>query len=242
MNLSINNIKIVLIGTTHPGNIGAAARAMKTMGQSNLFLVNPKIFPSAEATARATGADDVLAKAHVVSGLKEAISDCDFIIGTTARERSIPWPTMTPRDCVNHVANENFRSIAILFGRESSGLSNEEIEHCNTVIKIPANAEYSSLNLAAAVQIICYEFLLLNYDNKKDQKEEIESRITSKKMEQFYEHLQQCMSDVGYYDEDNPRKLMYRVRRIFNRINLDESEYNIMRGFLSKIQNKINNK
>ncbi len=242
MNSPNKEIRIVLIGTTHPGNIGAAARAMKTMGQNNLYLVRPKIFPSAEATARATGADDILANAQVVDDLQKAISDCDYVVGTTARTRSIPWPTVTPRDFSSYVSKINPRSVAILFGRESSGLSNEEIECCNKLITIPSNPEYSSLNLASAVQIICYELRLNSgMETDFDKEPDKEKRVSQDKMEQFYTHIEKCMSDVGYYDLDNPRKLMHRIRRIFNRTELNEAEYNILRGFFTKIQSKLSN-
>ena len=160
MNSVFSNVRIVLVGTTHPGNIGAAARAMKTMAQNNLYLVNPKVFPSAEATARATGADDILADAKIFPDLKTAISDCELVITTSARIRSLPWPMVTPHECAKKIADLGMGNTAIVFGRENSGLSNEEMELCNMVLQIPTNPDYSSLNLGSAVQIICYELLL----------------------------------------------------------------------------------
>lgn len=238
MNPLNENVRIVLVGTTHPGNIGATARAMKTMSQNNLYLVNPKIYPSAEATARATGADDVLINAKVCANLKSAVSDCDLIVGTSARVRSIPWPLVTPRECANNIATNRYSSIAIIFGRENSGLSNEELELCNLVIKIPTNLEYSSLNLAAAVQIICYELLLINESqNLKDESKEL-LNVNQEKMELFYKHIEECMIETGFYDLNNPGRLMHRLRRLFNRAHLDEIELNILRGFLSSVQSK----
>jgi tRNA (cytidine32/uridine32-2'-O)-methyltransferase len=232
--------RIVLVGTTHPGNIGAAARAMKTMSQANLCLVNPKIFPSAEATARATGADDILASATVCASLKEAISNCDLVIGTSARTRSIPWPLVLPRECAETISETKYSSVAIVFGRENSGLSNEELELCNLVMQIPTNVEYSSLNLAAAVQIICYEIHLLGINDGKIEPNESDSLLVNQdKMEMFYQHLEECMVDIGFHDIDNPRLLMHRMRRLFNRAQLEDSECNILRGILSKVQDKI---
>jgi tRNA (cytidine32/uridine32-2'-O)-methyltransferase len=237
-----NKTRIVLVGTTHPGNIGATARAMKTMSQDNLYLVDPKIYPSAEATARATGADDILASATVCSSLKEAIADCDLVIGTSARIRSLPWPMVTPRECASTVAEDKYSSVALVFGRENSGLSNEELELCNLVLQIPTNSEYSSLNLASAVQIVCYEIYLLGLTDEKKANEEINDALVNQdKMEMFYQHFEQCLIDIDFYDVDNPRLLMHRMRRLFNRAQLEENECNILRGILSKVQDKIKN-
>jgi len=233
---TINNVRIVLVGTTHPGNIGAAARAMKTMSQDNLYLVNPKEFPSAVATARATGADDILANASIHDDLKSAISDCELVITTSARTRSIPWPMVTPRECAEKVTELNGANVAIVFGRENSGLSNEEMELGNLVLQIPTNTEYSSLNLASAVQIICYELFLKRNVNEDTIKKEKVPFVTQDKIELFYEHLEECMIEIGYHDVNYPRRLMHRMRRLFNRAQLDESEWKILRGFLAKIQ------
>lgn len=239
MKNNFENLHIVLVGTTHPGNIGATARAMKTMGQRNLYLVAPKIFPSAEATARATGADDILAESKVFPNLKAAIADCELVIGTSARKRTIPWPMLYPRDCAEKVYENNSTSIAIVFGRENSGLSNEELELCNYVLQIPTDSEYSSLNLASAVQIVCYEIYLLRMQADNSGIVEKDTKLVCRdKMEQFYTHLEECMIEIGFHDENNPRKLMHRMRRLFNRIQLEESEWSILRGFLSRIQDK----
>lgn len=240
MNNIFDKTRVVLVGTTHPGNIGAAARAMKTMSQDKLYLVNPKIFPSAEASARATGADDILANATVCSSLKEAIADCDLVIGTSARTRSLPWPMVSPRECAKTISENKYSSVAIVFGRENSGLSNEELELCNLVLQIPTNAQYSSLNLASAVQIICYEIYLLR--DIEESKDAVEATLaTQEKMELFYQHLEECLIDIDFYDVDNPRLLMHRMRRLFNRTKLEENECNILRGILSKVQEKIKN-
>lgn len=239
----LDKVKIVLVGTTHPGNIGAAARAMKVMSQEHLYLVEPKIYPSAEATARATGADDILANAIVYSNLKEAISGCDLVIGTTARNRSLPWPIVTPRECAETVSNNKYSNIAIVFGRENSGLTNEELELCNLVLQIPTNSEYSSLNLAAAVQIVCYEIYLCSGIGENNVKNIDDNELVNQdKMELFFQHLEQSLIDIDYYDVENPKLLMHRMRRLFNRLQMEESEYNILRGIFSNIQLKLKNK
>jgi tRNA (cytidine32/uridine32-2'-O)-methyltransferase len=243
MNKLQDKVRIVLVGTTHPGNIGATARAMKVMSQKHLYLVTPKIFPSAVASARATGADDILASAIVCDDLKEAVSDCDLVIGTTARTRSLPWPIVTPRECAKTVSEKKYSNVAIVFGRENSGLTNEELELCNLVLQIPANPEYSSLNLASAVQIVCYEIHSLANTEQNHKKDENEIALVSQdKMELFYQHLEDCLIDINYYDADNPKLLMHRMRRLFNRLQMEESEYNILRGILSRVQDKAKTK
>ncbi len=239
--MSLSRIRIVLVETTHPGNIGATARAMKTMGLMNLYLVNPKIFPSAEATAMAAGADDILANAHIVSTLAEAIQDCGLVIGSSARNRTIPWPVKSPRDCAREFLSiEPGTHVAVLFGRESSGLSNEELESCNLVIQIPTNPDFSSLNLAAAVQIIGYEFSQANTINKTNDTDHQNNPAiaTSDEMEKFYHHLESVMIDTGFYDPEKPRKLMRRMKRLFNRSQMDQNELSMMRGFLASIDKK----
>ena len=243
MDSIFNKVNIVLVGSTHPGNIGATARAMKTMNHRNLRLVNPLEFPSAEASSRAAGADDVLAECRQFSSLEDAIKDCDLVIGTSARVRGIPWPMILPRDCAKKISEETYSSVAIVFGKESSGLSNEELQLCNMVLKIPTNSQYNSLNLAAAVQIICYEIYLLitNLDSIEYKQNEV-AFINQDKMEQFYKHLEECFVQIDFHDINNPKKLMHRIRRLFNRAQLYESEWKILRGFISKIQEKVKKK
>jgi tRNA (cytidine32/uridine32-2'-O)-methyltransferase len=161
MEAVLSNIKIVLVETSHPGNIGAVARAMKNMAMDNLCLVNPKIFPSADATARASGADDILAAAKIYENLPDAIADCQLVLGTSARCRTISWPELSPHECAEKVIiQEPGNKVAILFGRENSGLKNHELDLCHYLLRIPCNSEYSSLNIAAAVQVICYELFV----------------------------------------------------------------------------------
>nr|VFK24236.1 MAG: tRNA (cytidine32/uridine32-2'-O)-methyltransferase [Candidatus Kentron sp. MB]VFK30611.1 MAG: tRNA (cytidine32/uridine32-2'-O)-methyltransferase [Candidatus Kentron sp. MB]VFK75320.1 MAG: tRNA (cytidine32/uridine32-2'-O)-methyltransferase [Candidatus Kentron sp. MB] len=237
---TFDNISIILVGTTHPGNIGAVARAMKTMGLRRLSLVNPKRFPCAEATARAAGADDVLYTARVFDVLPAALADCHWVIGTSARIRSIQWPEFTPRECAQRVleiAREG--TVALVFGREHSGLTNQELDHCHAVLRIPTNPEYRSLNLASAVQISAYE-LRMALSNREttptlpvaDQS----NAISALEREGLYRHLEVSLQEIGYYDPEKPKKLMRRLRRFFNRANPDRSELNILRGILSAAQ------
>jgi TrmH family RNA methyltransferase len=238
------NLRIVMVETTHPGNIGAAARAMKNMGQRNLYLVKPKIYPSAEVTARAAGADDILARAVVCNSLQEAIQDCSLIVATTARTRTIPWPVSTPRECATEIINATASgNVAVVFGRESSGLNNEELELCNTAMQIPTDPDFSSLNVASAIQIICYELLQTIISGEVQELNKIKSPpATSEQMQLFYEHLSECMTDIGYYDPEVPRSLMRRMKRLFNRARLDRDEMNILRGLLSSIQEAVGKK
>ncbi len=238
------NIRIVLVGTSHPGNIGAAARAMKTMGLSRLFLVLPKKFPDHEATARASGADDILASAQVCSSLPEALTGCGMVVATTARTRSMQWPIMKPAEMAEKVvglASEN--ECALVFGHERSGLSNEELSHCQAAVMIPTEKGFSSLNLAAAVQILVYEIRRAILDLDVDQNEmnvvDHASLATSEQLENFYEHLEKTMIDIEFFDPKNPKHLMHRFRRLFNRCSMEQSEVQIMRGLLTASQKMV---
>jgi len=231
---TINNIRFVLVGTTHPGNIGAAARAMKTMGLSNLHLVEPKIYPSAEATARASGADDVLAMAMVHDSLDAALAGCQQVYGMSARLRHLPVPVVNPREAVIRIQQSpDDAQIAIVFGREHSGLSNDELDRCQYLINIPANSEYSSLNLAAAVQVFAYE-LKMSFDPTIQTGRIGENResISADDMEYLYVHFEQALMTIGFLDPEKPRKLMRRLRRLFNRAELDRNELQILHGIL----------
>ena len=237
--IMLENVKIVLVNTTHPGNIGATARAMKTMGLERLVLVSPKRFPSAECTARAAGADDILARARVFSSLEEAVADCGLVFGTSARTRSIAWPEVTPETAAARIIDQIGAGAAILFGRESSGLSNEQLELCHAMIRIPTNEDFSSLNIASAVQIICYEISKqhLARDETLTAGDNPESPATAQQMEHLYEHLRQTLIDIDYLDPEKPRRLMRRIKRLFNRARPDSNEYNILRGILTAVQN-----
>lgn len=233
------SIRIVLVGTTHPGNIGAVARAMKNMGLDDLALVNPKIFPHADATARASGAVDILKKASVVSTLEEAIRDCVFVAGASARPRSLAWPTMEPRDCAaKFVELREQGAVAAVFGPEKSGLSNADLDHCDTLLTIPTNPDYSSLNIAMSVQVFTYELLIAATSGKPAHYEHDAPLASSDELENFYDHLEQVLTDVNFLKPDNPRHLMRRLRRMFIRAQVDKNEVNILRGMLSAIDKK----
>lgn len=237
---SLDNIRFVLVGTTHPGNIGAAARAMKTMGISNLHLVSPKTFPSAEATTRASGADDVLHKAVVHDSLESALSGCHYAFGMSARLRHLHVPVINPRQAVEQLEKfDDDTQIAIVFGREHSGLSNEELDRCQFLVNIPANPEYSSLNLAAAVQVVAYELRMsfkpvIDFGRIGEQRE----AITADDLSHLYDHFERSLTAVGFLDPENPRNLMRRIKRLFNRADLDRNELHIMHGILRAAETK----
>lgn len=232
-----SNIKIVLVETSHSGNIGAVARAMKNMMLTNLCLVSPKIFPHADATARAAGADDILARAQIFETLPEAIADCTLVIGASARSRTISWREVTPRECAEKISREfGDEKIAILFGRENSGLKNEELDLCRFLLHIPCNPNYSSLNIAAAVQVVCYELFIAAQNGEATRKivgdEDEQELATSQQMELFYEHLEQALIDIDFMRTDKEKTLMRRLRRIYNRAELRSKEVDILRGIL----------
>jgi tRNA (cytidine32/uridine32-2'-O)-methyltransferase len=239
--MALANFRIVLVGTTHPGNIGAAARAMHTMGLSRLYLVNPKNFPCAEATARASGADHLLAQAEICSSLRQAVAGCHLVFGLSARPRNIAWPSLEARDCgALAVAEAAAGEVAIVFGCEHSGLSNAELDHCHYLVHIPSNPEYRSLNLAAAVQVMAYEVrvaFLTSLTSLANVPSDAPLASTDK-VEGFFAHLEQALVEIGFLDPDNPRLLMRRLRRLFLRARLDSQEINILRGILTAAQGK----
>ncbi len=232
-------IRVVLIGTTHPGNIGAAARAMKNMGLSRLYLVSPKIYPSAEATARASGAHDVLAAAQEVDSLDQALAGCVLTAGTSARLRAVKWPQLTPRDCAAELLEQAAGGdVALLFGREHSGLSNQELDRCQILVNIPANPEYASLNLSQAVQVLGYElysrFLTLEGGLIAPQHQ----AAPAEALEGFFGHLEQAILDIGFADPKQSSRLMRRLRRLFHRARPDQDDINTLRGILSAAQGR----
>ena len=231
---TLNNIRFVLVSTTHPGNIGATARAMKTMNLSNLHLVTPNIYPNTEATARAAGANDVLAKAVIHNNLKSAIAGCHKVYGMSARLRHLPMPVVNPRKAVSQIYQANNRTnVAIVFGREHSGLSNDELDHCQHLINIPANPGCSSLNLAAAVQVCAYE-LKMTFDPivKVDSIGESREAVTTDDMEYLFVHFEQSLTSISFLNPKNLKNLMRRLRRLFNRADLDRNELQILHGIL----------
>lgn len=233
----LENIRIVLVGTTHPGNIGSSARAMKVMGLSKLWLVAPKLFPNATATAMASGADDLLAEARVVDTLEEAVADCRLVVGTSARLRALSWPLQTPREAAEQILEKPPGGpVALVFGREASGLSNEEMQQCHRMIHVPTAEHYGSLNLAMAVQILCYEMRMAALGGKGVVQPPGFPPARAEDLERFFAHLQEVLQKTGFLDPDNPRHLMARLRRIYMRADLDENEVNILRGILSSYE------
>ena len=229
-----SHIRIVMINTTHPGNIGAAARAMKNMGLFDLALVEPKVFPSGEAVARASGAEDILDAARVCGALEDAIADCERVVGASARLRSIAWPQLDPRECAALVAGTTART-AILFGREHSGLTNEELERCHYLLHIPCNPEFSSLNVAAALQVVAYEIFYATRQSPAPSS--ASSFATGEQMESFFGHLETVLREIRFLHETkHASSLMRRLRRLFNRSHLEETEIHILRGILNAVQ------
>ncbi|WP_100656414.1 tRNA (cytosine(32)/uridine(32)-2'-O)-methyltransferase TrmJ [Alteromonas flava] len=231
----LDNIRIVLVNTSHTGNIGSAARAMKTMGLSQLVLVDPVSPPDGKSSALAAGAGDVLAAAKSVSTLEEAVADCGLVVGTSARSRTHSWPMLEPRGCgVKLVAEAQKYPVALVFGRENNGLTNEELQQCHFHVCIPANPEYSSLNLAAAVQTLCYEVRMafLEQDSHPSVEEEYP---LAEDLERFYTHLEQSLTKTGFIVKNHPGMVMTKLRRLFNRARPESLELNILRGILSSI-------
>lgn len=238
----LSNIRVALLNTSHPGNIGAAARAMKTMGLTDLWLLDPLHFPDAGATARASGADDILASAQVRQHLDDLLDDCRLVVGASARSRSIPCPELGPRECASLVREESDQGrVAVLFGREQSGLSNAEIDRCHYLVRIPASPVYASLNLAAAVQVIAYELFVAHVTKESEEGGYLQQHVpvSAGEMERFYEHLETALVQLEFLDPVNPRHLMRRLRRLYNRARPDANEINILRGILTAAQ-KVN--
>ena len=225
-------IKFILFEPTHPGNIGAAARAIKTMGFDKLCLINPIEHPHPEARARSAGALDVLLGAEVFDNLQDAIKGCGLIIGTTARTRRISVPIKNIRETASSIfAEAKQKPVAVIFGPEKSGLINEQVDCCNQLVNIPSIGPYKSLNLAMAVQIVAYELRMASDALPA----EIRARnlASNEDIELFYNHLNKVLLETGFLDPKNPKQLMRRLRTLFNRAQMDENEINIMRGILA---------
>lgn len=257
MGTLFQRIRIVLVEPSHPGNIGGTARAMKTMGLEHLVLVNPARFPDPQADWRAAGAMDVLDAARVVDDVAAAVAGCHFVIGTSTRARAIPWPVVLAKDLGPVLAEQpDDVEIAILFGREDSGLSNEELQRCHSHLQIPSSREYGSLNLAMAVQVVCYEIFqyLENVEvqvsttsrHLSTQVAGLGNRVWDKdpasgqQIEGLMQHLESVMAASGYIDKANPGHSVTRMRRLFMRQQLDETEVQILRGMLKAIERNMN--
>jgi tRNA (cytidine32/uridine32-2'-O)-methyltransferase len=235
----LKNIRIVLVDTSHPGNIGATARAMKNMSLRQLHLVTPQHYPHQEATSRASGADDLLNNANVVSSLDDALTGCRLVVGTSARTRSIDWPIVSPREAAVKLVQEAKQGdVALVFGRERSGLTNSELDRCTFLVHIPTNEAYSSLNLAAAVQILAYEIYLAQQQGTKEEPDSQRDLATADMLQGFHEHLAQALDDIGFTDPRQSQKLLRRLRSLFQRARPDRDEINILRGILSAVQGR----
>jgi len=241
----LENIRIVLIETRHPGNIGAAARAMKVMGINRLCLVNPQSFPDGKSFAMSGGAADLLDQAEVYESLDQAIDGCHLIVGTSARSRSIPWPVQDARESAKTLVKEPAgHELAILFGREDRGLTNEELQTCHFHLQIPSNPEYGVLNIASAVQVVCYELRMAALEQQPEaDKPDLwswgtewdEVPATRDQVERFFEHLEQTLVDIKVINPDNPRQLMTRMKRLYLRARPDRTEISLLRGMLTAI-------
>ncbi|MES9946511.1 MAG: tRNA (cytosine(32)/uridine(32)-2'-O)-methyltransferase TrmJ [gamma proteobacterium symbiont of Ctena orbiculata] len=235
----LKNIRIVLVDTSHPGNIGATARAMKNMSLRQLHLVTPQHYPHQEATSRASGADDLLNDARVAESLDDALTDCRLVVGTSARTRSVDWPVVSPREAAAKLVQEAKQGdVALVFGRERSGLTNDELDRCTFLVHIPTNEEYSSLNLGAAVQILAYEIYLAHHQTHADDVDSKRDLATADMLQGFHEHLAQALDDIGFTDPRQSQKLLRRLRSLFQRARPDKDEINIMRGILSAMQGR----
>ena len=240
----LENIRIILINTFHPGNIGAAARAMKTMGLSDLCLVTPQHFPAPEADAMAAGARDVLERAHVVATLDDAIADCSLVIGTSARRRThaVSRPMLTAEACAEQLMTQARQSpVALVFGQETMGLTNSELEKCHFHTSIAANPQYPVLNVAAAIQILCYEvFKAAQHPVVAPADDPPPHYPLNKELERFYEHLETTLTDINFIVQQHPGLVMTRLRRLFNRARPESKELNMLRGILRAAQQSTN--
>ena len=249
----LSHVRIVMVNTTLPANIGSALRAMKTMGLCKLVLVSPKTYPHPDIDALAAGATDLIEQIEIVETLEDAIKDCHIVFGTSARSRTIPWPLLDARPAAQKSMKavlQEQQEVAVIFGREDRGLTNEELALANFHVTIPVNTEYGVLNVAQAIQIICYEMRMAatelmehEVDDKATMKvteddamEWDEPLVTHEQMEQFYPHIQKMLEEIEFLDPKNPRLLPLRLRRLFGRIQLDRMEYHLLRGIFSRVQ------
>lgn len=249
----LSHVRIVMVNTTLPANIGSALRAMKTMGLSKLVLVAPKTYPHPDIDALAAGATDLIEQIEIVETLADAIKDCHLVFGTSARSRTIPWPLLDARPAaeksISAVVNDE-QDVAVVFGREDRGLTNEELAMANYHVTIPVNTDYGVLNVAQAIQVICYEMRMATLAAVESGKDEAatmpvtdtesmqwdEPLVTHEQMEQFYPHIEKMLAEIEFLDPKNPRLLPLRLRRLFGRIQLDRMEYHLLRGIFSRVQ------
>ena len=249
----LSHVRIVMVNTTLPANIGSALRAMKTMGLVKLVLVAPKTYPHPDIDALAAGATDLIEQIEIVETLEDAIKDCHIVFGTSARSRTIPWPLLDARPAaelsLKAVATQQ-QEVAVIFGREDRGLTNEELAMANYHVTIPVNTDYGVLNVAQAIQVICYEMRMAameftakiaDPEAKMHVTDDVDMQwdeplVTHEQMEQFYPHIEKMLADIEFMDPKNPRLLPLRLRRLFGRIQLDRMEYHLLRGMFSRVQ------
>ena len=249
----LSHVRIVMVNTTLPANIGSALRAMKTMGLSKLVLVSPKTYPHPDINALAAGATDLIDQIEIVETLEDAIKDCHIVFGTSARSRTIPWPLLDARPAAEKSLKaviDDKQQVAVIFGREDRGLTNEELALANFHVTIPVNTDYGVLNVAQAIQIICYEMRMAAMDKmgkevnpeatmhvtETEDMQWDEPLVTHEQMEQFYPHIEKMLAEIEFLDPKNPRLLPLRLRRLFGRIQLDRMEYHLLRGIFSRVQ------
>ncbi|MFS1901655.1 tRNA (cytosine(32)/uridine(32)-2'-O)-methyltransferase TrmJ [Vibrio lentus] len=241
----LDNVKVVLVGTSHSGNIGSAARAMKVMGLSQLVLVDPQCEVDEQTLALAAGAGDIAENATIVSTLDEAVKDCGLVVGSSARSRTLEWPMLEPRECGEKFAVEGQKHpVALVFGRERTGLTNDELQKCHYHVCIPANPEYSSLNLAMAVQTLSYEVRVAHLDRvaSQYQPQQQDEYPRHEELEMFYEHLEKVIIDTQFISKDKPGQVMNKLRRLFSRARPELQEINTLRGILTSIEKSKNDK
>lgn len=240
MSFKSNCINIVLVETSHPGNIGSVARAMKTMGLSKLSLVNPKDFPSGDANALSGNARDVLDAAIIYPNLDAAIKESTFVYATSARNRSINWPTVNPEEAADRILDQvaGNKEISIIFGREDRGLTNEELQLANFHLEIPANPDYPVLNIAMSVQIVTYE-LFKNRNTSQDREWRDYPEINSEDLQRLIDHFVETSIDLEMIDPKNPSQIIARIKRMFSRLQPDSMEGNYLRGFLTAVNKRL---
>ena len=249
----LSHVRIVMVNTTLPANIGSALRAMKTMGLIKLVLVAPKTYPHPDIDALAAGATDLIDQIQIVPTLEDAIKDCHLVFGTSARSRTIPWPLLDARPAAQksmQAVMQNQQEIAVVFGREDRGLTNEELALANYHVTIPVNTDYGVLNVAQAIQVICYEMRVATLEliekttdtaavmpvTDSEDMHWDEPLVTHEQMEQFYPHFEKMLAEIEFLDPKNPRLLPLRLRRLFGRIQLDKMEYHLLRGIFTRVQ------
>ncbi|TQP64973.1 tRNA (cytosine(32)/uridine(32)-2'-O)-methyltransferase TrmJ [Vibrio cholerae] len=243
--MMLERVKVVLVGTTHSGNIGSAARAMKVMGLSQMVLVDPQCQVDAQAIALAAGASEIALNAQIYPTLEAAVADCGLVVGTSARSRTLEWPMLEPRECGEKLISEaNQYSVAMVFGRERTGLTNDELQLCHYHVCVPANPEYSSLNLAMAVQLLSYEvriaYLALQQSSQSSTLQEEYPR--HQELERFYAHLEQVIMQTEFISAQQPGQVMNKLRRMFTRARPEAQEIKILRGILTSVQKSISRK